>query len=253
MLPPPPALDTWLPFRRANSAARVRLVCLPFAGGGAGAFRTWADGLPPTVEVCAVQPPGRETRFGERPYTRLAPLVASLAEVLVPLFDVPVAVYGHSMGALAAFELARELRRRGGPAPLRLIVSGRVAPHVPPRREPLHVLPDAEFRAELKRLNGTPAAVLDHDELMQVFLPVLRADFAAHETYEFREEPPLDCPILAATGAQDTLAPPEELDGWRRHTRAAFEARVLPGDHFFIQTHRAKFLHVLARALEPTT
>jgi medium-chain acyl-[acyl-carrier-protein] hydrolase len=231
----------------------VRLVCLPFAGGGAGAFRTWADALPLTVEVCAVQPPGRETRFREPPYARLAPLVAALADVLPPLFDVPVVLYGHSLGALAAFELARELRRRGGPVPAQLIVSGRVAPDVPPRPRPLHTLPGAEFRAELRRLNGTPAAVLDNDELMAAFLPVLRADFAAHETYEYREEPPLDCPILAVTGAADTLAPPDQLDGWRRHTRAAFEARVLPGDHFFLQTQRAALLQLLTRVLEPIT
>lgn len=249
-MPPPPALETWLPYRRPNLAATVRLLCLPFAGGGASAYRTWGDGLPLTVEVCAVQPPGRETRFREPAYLRVRPYVAALADVLPPLFDVPVVFFGHSMGALVAFELARELRRRSGPAPSRLVVSGRGAPELPLRRPPLHTLPDREFRAELKHLGGSPAAVLDNDELMAALLPTLRADFTAHETYVLAEEPPLDCPILAVTGADDTLAPPADVEAWRRHTRGAFESRVLPGDHFFLQTQRSTFLALLSRVLQ---
>jgi medium-chain acyl-[acyl-carrier-protein] hydrolase len=228
----------------------VRLFCLPFAGGGASVYRPWDPGLPLTVEVCAVQLPGRETRFRESPYTRLAPLVADLADVLGPILDVPPVFYGHSMGALAAFELARELRRRGGPLPARLIVGGRRAPDRPPRSTPLHTLPDAEFLVELKRLNGTRSAVLENDDLMRVLLPVLRADFAVHETYVYAAEPPLDCPILAVTGEADTICRPAELEGWRRHTRAEFEAVTLPGDHFFLQTHRPQLLGLIARHLE---
>jgi medium-chain acyl-[acyl-carrier-protein] hydrolase len=113
------------------------------------------------------------------------------------------------------------------------------------------VVPDCEFRAELKSLGGTPAAVLDNDELMAASLPTLRADFAAHETYEYMDEPPLDCPILAITGADDTVAPSADVEEWRRHTGAAFEARVLPGDHFFLQTQRTSLLQLLARFLQP--
>jgi medium-chain acyl-[acyl-carrier-protein] hydrolase len=116
----------------------------------------------------------------------------------------------------------------------------------------LHRLAAAEFRAELKRLGGTPAAVLDNEELMAAFLPTLCADFTAHETYAYTEGPPLECPILALAGADDSLAPPSDLETWRRHTRAAFETRVLPGDHFFLQTSRATFLPLLARQLQFT-
>jgi medium-chain acyl-[acyl-carrier-protein] hydrolase len=248
---PPPALDVWLPYRRPNPAARVRLICLPFAGGGASAFRSWPDSLPLTVDVCAVQPPGRETRFREPPYNRLRPLVTALADALAPLFDIPVALYGHSMGAMTAFELAREFRRRGGSKPARLIVTGRVAPHVPPRRRPLHTLPDAEFRTELKELSGTPAAVLESDELMRLYLPLLRADFAAHETYRYVEEPPLDCPILVVFGADDSLAPPDDLSGWRQHTNAGFESHVVPGGHFFLQTHAPLLQRMITQRLVP--
>jgi medium-chain acyl-[acyl-carrier-protein] hydrolase len=250
MSPPPPALDKWLPFRRPNPAARLRLFCLPFAGGGASVYRPWDSGLPLTVELCAVQPPGRETRFREPAYTRMAPLIADLADAIEPLLDLPAAFYGHSMGALTAFELSRELRRRDKPLPVRLIAGGRRAPDRPLRGAPLHALPDVEFRMELKRLNGTRSAVLENDDLMRVLLPVLRADFTAHESYEYSEEPPLDCPILTVTGADDTLCPPAELAGWRRHTRAAFEARVVPGDHFFLQSQRESLLPLIARFLE---
>jgi medium-chain acyl-[acyl-carrier-protein] hydrolase len=228
---------------------RARLICLPFAGGGASAFRSWADDLPPTVEVCAVQPPGRETRFRDPPFTRLQSYVSALADSLRPLFDLPVAFFGHSMGALTAFELARELRRRGRPAPSRLIVSGRAAPHLPSRRKPLHTLPDREFRDELKSLGGTPAAVMDNDELMAVFLPTLRADFTAHETYQFVEEPPLDCPMLAVTGESDNVASPADVEEWRRHTQATFQMQVFAGDHFYLQTQRALLLQLLSRFL----
>jgi medium-chain acyl-[acyl-carrier-protein] hydrolase len=249
MSPPPPALEAWLPFRRSNSAARVRLFCLPFAGGGASVYRPWDGGLPLTAELCAVQPPGRETRFREPPYTRLAPLVVALADAIEPLLDLPAVFYGHSMGAITAFELIRELRRRGKPKPARLIVGGRRAPDGPPRGAPLHALPDPEFLDALKRLKGTRSAVLENDDLMRILLPVLRADFAAHETYEYVDEPPLDCPILAVSGADDAICPPDELEGWRRHTRAGFEAATLPGDHFFLQSHRPMLLNLIARNL----
>jgi medium-chain acyl-[acyl-carrier-protein] hydrolase len=246
---PPLALEIWLPFRSPRPAATKRLFCLPFVGGGASVYRGWTDLLPLTVDVCAIQLPGRETRFREQPFDRLQPLVASLADALSPVFDLPFALYGHSMGALTAFELARELRRRGSQRPFLLIVTGRVAPHVAPRQSPLHTLPDPEFRAELRRLDGTPAAVLDSEELMRLYMPVLRADFAAHETYEYLEEPPLDCPIMAITGVDDSLAAPNEMGGWRRHTAAAFEAHVVPGGHFFLQSHAHLLHRLIARRL----
>ncbi len=246
VMPPP---DPWFPLQRPGADARLRLIALPFAGGAASAYRTWQDELPAWVEVCPVQLPGRETRFREPPFTRLAPLVGSLAEALTAYPDRPFALFGHSFGALIAFELARELRRQGLPRPQRLIVSGRGAPHLPPRHAPFHLLPDRQLLDELRRLNGTPAAVLDHDELVRLILPTLRADFTAHETYSHTDEPPLDVPILALGGVQDRLAPFADLDAWRQHTAAGFELRMLPGDHFFIQSQRTLVLQCLSRYL----
>jgi medium-chain acyl-[acyl-carrier-protein] hydrolase len=213
-------------------------------------FRLWPDALPDSVEVCPVQPPGRETRFREAPYARMAPLVTALADALRPEFERPYALFGHSMGALVAFELAHEQRRRRARPPEQLIVSGRSAPHLPARLKPLHNLPDDELRAELRRLDGTPAAVLDNDELTRALFPTLRADSAVCETYAPADEPPLDCPILALGGERDPFAPPSDLDAWREHTRGAFHRHVLPGGHFFLQTDRALFLQLLARHLE---
>ena len=115
----------------------------------------------------------------------------------------------------------------------------------------MHTLPDAEFLVELKNLNGTKSAVLENDDLMRILLPVLRADFTVHETWSFAEEPPLDCPILAVAGADDSLFPPAEMAFWRRHTRAAFESAILPGGHFFLQTHRPQLLELITRNLQP--
>jgi medium-chain acyl-[acyl-carrier-protein] hydrolase len=242
--------EPWLPFARPDPTARLRLFCLPFAGGGATVFRSWSQGLPPTVQVCAVQPPGRETRFREPAFTRMPPLVAALADALGPHLGRPFALFGHSLGALVSFELARELRRRGLRSPEGLIVSGHGAPHVPPRRRPIHALPDDEFRAELRHLNGTPAAVLENEELMRVLTPTLRADLAVAETYAPAPGPPLDCPMLALGGAQDTFTPLPDVDAWREHTRAAFDLRVLPGDHFFLLSHRPALLQLLSHHLE---
>jgi len=250
MRPLSPSGNVWLPYRQPNSAARVRLVCLPFAGGGASAFRGWAESLPMTVEVCAVQLPGRETRFRDPPIDRFQPLILELADALTPLFDKPVVAFGHSMGALAAFELTRELRRRDQSIPARLLVSGRAAPHQPLGRAPIHNLPDADFRQALSSFKGTPDAVLANEELMQIFAPTLRADFAAHETYVYKEEEPFDCPIVAIGGASDDLTTPADLKEWRRHTRGTFQSHVLPGDHFFLYSHRGELLQLIAQYLD---
>jgi medium-chain acyl-[acyl-carrier-protein] hydrolase len=246
---PAPSRDLWLPFRQALAAPRLRLFALPFAGGGASLFRQWPDELPADVECCAIQFPGRETRFKEPGFVRMAKLVAALAGGLVPEFDRPFVLFGHSMGALVAFELVRELRRRQMRQPDALIVAGHAAPHRPARGPALHALPDSEFRSELRRLNGTPAAVLENDELLQAFMPTLRADFALCETYEYADEEPLDLPIIACSGMHDPRASFDDIDAWRIHTRAPFALRMFAGDHFFIQSQREELLEYLSERL----
>lgn len=212
-------------------------------------YRLWPEGLPASVEVCAVQLPGRETRLREPAHRRVEPLAAELAEALDPELTAPFAFFGHSMGALVAFELTRELRRRRGPGPVLLVASGRHAPHLASRRRPIHELPEAEFRGELRALEGTPDAVLDHDELMALFNPLLRADFAVLETYRHAEEPPLDLPIVAVGGQDDPWVNREELEAWRVLTTAPVTVHQLPGKHFYLQTARAELLALVSEAL----
>jgi medium-chain acyl-[acyl-carrier-protein] hydrolase len=244
-----PAPTPWLVWHRPNPEARLRLFCFPYAGGGALIFRTWPDGLPQTVEVCAVQPPGRETRLKEPPFTQLPPLVQALAPVLRPYLDKPFAFFGHSMGAIISFELARHLRREPGPQPLQLFVSGRRAPQVPDTDDLTYNLPEPEFMEELRRLNGTPQAVLEHPELMKLMIPTLRADFELIQTYAYTPEPPLDCPLSVYGGLQDEDVSREHLEGWREQTTAAFVSRMFPGDHFYLHTSQQLLLRTLSQEL----
>jgi medium-chain acyl-[acyl-carrier-protein] hydrolase len=163
-------LNAWITCPTPHPEAQVRLFCLPFAGGGASIFRTWGRALPPTVEVCPVQLPGRENRLREPPYTDIQALAERLANQIHPYAQKPFALFGHSMGALLAFELTRTLRRQDGPMPRALFLSAHRAAHLPLRRQPLHGLPDPEFIQGVRRLGGTPAGVFEHKELLEITL-----------------------------------------------------------------------------------
>ena len=243
------AFDSWIACRKPNPQARLRLFCLPYAGTSASVFRTWSDGLPVDVEVCPVQLPGRGTRLMETPFTQPASLVQALAQALVPLLDKPFAFFGHSLGALVGFELARQLRRQSGVQPVRLFVSADGAPQLPHRGRPIHALPEREFLVELRRLNGIPGKVLEEAELMQIMLPVLRADFAVYETYVYSTEPPLNCPISAFGGLQDHRVSRGDLEAWRDQTSGSFSLRMFPGDHFFWNTTQPLLLQILSQEL----
>lgn len=245
----PPARSPWATFPRANPGARLRLFCFPYAGGGASTFNSWPPGLPPDVEVCAVQPPGRERRMSEPPFSALGDLVESATAGLAPFMDVPFAFFGHSNGALIAFELIRRLRRGGLPLPLAFFPSGATAPHLPSSRAPLHALPEHEFRDGLRRLRGTPEEVLEHPDLMELFSPLLRADFAIGETYTHRQEPPLAIPVTAFGGIRDEDVSQADLEAWGEHTTGTFARHMFPGDHFFIRHDQDQVLAELSREL----
>lgn len=241
--------DSWVTFSKPNPQANLRLFCFAYAGGGALSFRTWADGLPTTVEVCPVELPGRGTRMRLAPFTQLKPLVEALAQALLPYLNKPFAFFGHSMGGLVSFELARLLRREYDLLPVHLFVSGRRAPQVPAPGRPIHALPEPAFLEELRRLNGTPEAVLKNTELMRLLLPILRADFTVIETYVYATEPPLDCPISAFGGLQDVDISCDDLEAWRNQTSASFSLEMLPGNHFFMHSAQPLLLQSLSRQL----
>ena len=241
--------ERWLAYREVNPRARLRLFCFPYAGGGASVYRGWSGQIPGDVEVCPVQLPGRESRLRDQPFDRPEPLIQTIADVLQPHFDMPFIFFGHSMGAMISFELARELRRRGQTLPLHIFVSGRRAPQSPPREEPIHQLPDEEFYAKLRELNGTPEEVLQHAELMRLLTPILRADFAVNETYVYQPEEPFDFGISAFGGLADEEVNRDDVAAWREQTRGRFRMRMLPGDHFFIHGNRELVLEAVARDL----
>lgn len=249
MTPGSPTFERWLAYREVNPRARLRLFCFPYAGGGASVYRGWAGTLPGDVEVCPVQLPGRESRMRDQPFERSGPMIQALADVLAPVFDLPFVFFGHSMGAMISFELSRELRRRGEALPLHIFVSGRRAPQVPAREEPIHDLPEPEFLDRLRELNGTPEEVLQHAELMRLLMPILRADFAVNETYSYTGGEPFDFGISAFGGWGDAEITRDDLALWKEQTRGRFRLRMLPGDHFFLHSARDLVLEAVARDL----
>ena len=239
----------WIIRPEPHPFASLRLFCFPYAGGGSMVYRSWPQDLPDQVEVCCVQPPGRENRLAESPFTCLSLLVQTLADELYPFFDRPFAFFGHSLGALVSFEVIRLMRDRFGLNPVHLFISGYRAPHLPNPDLPVHQLPCDEFEMQLRRLHGTPEEVLQDKELMQIMIPLLRADFAVHETYSYLLSAPLDCPISAFGGWNDEHASYEELDLWRQHTQNYFNLQMFDGDHFFLRNARSNLLNSLSQEL----
>jgi medium-chain acyl-[acyl-carrier-protein] hydrolase len=178
--------------------------------------------------------------------------VPAVAEALHAYLDVPFAFFGHSMGALVAFELARELRRRAWPGPMRLAVSGHQAPHRPDPDPPVAHLPDAEFIEEMRtRYDGIPDEVLAEQELLKLVLPALRADVLVIESYVYASEPPLDCPLSCFGGEEDRQVRREDFEAWREQTRGPFRLRTFPGGHFFVDSARGAVLQALREDLLP--
>lgn len=242
--------NQWVRSPKPNPEAVLRIFCFPYAGGSDLTFRTWPLELPAAVEVCGIQLPGHGNRLREPLIDRMEPLIDALTPMLVPYLDRPSVFFGHSMGALISFEVARRLRRDGAREPEYLFVSGRPAPQLPDLERRTYDLPEPEFLEELRRLNGTPKEVLEHPELLQLTLPIIRADFALCQNYRYVPEDRFDYPIFAFGGVDDAEVSPEQLEAWSEQTTASFSARVLPGDHFFLTSAKAILLKLLSGELE---
>jgi medium-chain acyl-[acyl-carrier-protein] hydrolase len=239
----------WIKGHFGAQKPNLRLFCFPFAGGTAAGYRDWAFAFPASVQVLGVELPGRATRSMERPFVELKQLLGPLTNAIKPLLDRPFAFFGHSMGATIAFELVRHLRRVHRLSPQVLFVSARRAPQIPVEQV-VYNLSESEFKAMIRRFEGTPAEVLEHLELMEVLIPLLRADFQLTQTYMYTVDDPLECPIRAYAGLQDREETGELMLPWRQQTSSDFGLRILPGNHFFLRSARNLLLQLLSRELQ---
>lgn len=234
----------WL-IRTPAPQRRRRLFCFSYAGGSAFGFTPWQAALDASIEVCAVQLPGRGARIAQPPIASMPTLLQALAPVITRQGDLPFAFFGHSVGALIAFELARYLRLHGVSGPAHLFMSGCQAPQYRSPARRLHELPNAALIDELKVYNGTPSEVLESRELMALMLPTIRADFALAENYRYRPGPLLPMPISVFAGKQDDNKAPGQVDGWKKETSNTSHVTWFEGGHFFVNTERDAVLKCL--------
>jgi medium-chain acyl-[acyl-carrier-protein] hydrolase len=236
---------------RAKPQAASRLFCFPHAGGGPVAFFDWSECLGAETECVSLQYAGRGPRLREEPRTSVEDLVEEIGSNFAAFADKPFAFYGHSFGGIVAFELARQMRRSGLPEPNHLFVGAARPPHLELPYPPIHGLADREFVENVQtRYGGIPAAIYRDPEVLEMFLPAMRADFTAYETYRFKPDDPLDIPITAFAGADDTAVQLESVREWTLHTVAGFDINVLPGGHFFPATSGSDLIRILQHRIE---
>lgn len=239
----------WFVRPQVKPEAKSRLFFFPYAGGAPAVFTKWCADLPSHIEGVAVHYPGRGSRFNEPVINDMSRMVADLAQNIQPLLDKPFPFFGHSMGGLIAFELARKLRTQHLQTPSQLFISACDAPHLPDANQKIHQLPDDEFLHELDQLNGIPGE-LKNPEVMSLLLPIVRADFQLVENYEYQPEEPFDFPISAFGALNDPRVNRERIEAWSIHTKAKFVSQFFPGNHFFINETKED---ILKRIIHETT
>jgi medium-chain acyl-[acyl-carrier-protein] hydrolase len=245
----PDTRTTWWTVARPNRHAALRLFVFPYGGSGGSICRLWHRLLPGDLEIHGIQLPGRGPRIAEPPMRRMPELTRMLGTALQPLLDRPFAFFGHSLGAVLAFDVARHVRRRWGLHPCHLFVGGRRAPQLPVTESFKHELGEQEFIDHVRDLQGTPPEVLADAELLALSLPALRADFELSETYEYTPEPPLAMPITVFGGRDDPESGGGRLEAWQAQTTGPFRIELLDGDHFFIHSSERQLLAILEAQL----
>jgi medium-chain acyl-[acyl-carrier-protein] hydrolase len=237
--------DPWIIRPRPNPHARLRLFCLPYAGGGASTYREWPGHLAADIEVVAVQFPGREERIRERAFSDASELCLQLAAVLAPYVDRPFALFGHCMGGLVSFELTRLFRTIGAPLPVHLFISGHAGPRKVYSFPPMAGMSDDELLALIRRLGGTRDEVLADPDVMRLMVPLLRCDLTVCESYRYVAAEPLACPISVFGGILDKVVRRPDLLLWDAETRGGFQARMYPGGHFFFDDLKPRLLQAI--------
>ncbi|WP_198041862.1 thioesterase II family protein [Paenibacillus larvae] len=243
--------NIWFPYVISKSTARRRLFCFPHAGGAASAYSGWRDALDEGTELRAVQIPGRENRMCEELFYFLDPLCEAVTAAITPLLDKPFAFFGHSMGALLAYRTALLLRREGRSEPEHLFLSAHRAAHLPLRRPPLYNLPDHKLISQLKTFGGTAKELLADPHIMDVYLPIIRADLSVCDTYVHRQENPLAMPFSIFGGTDDPDVNLRELTEWREHTSGIFTLRIFKGGHFYLNNRREEIVSIIQSVWNP--
>ncbi len=242
--------DQWCRRYRPAGNPTARLVCLPHAGGSAAFYLPVSVALSPGVDVVALQYPGRQDRRAETPIDDMSVLADRVHALVRRQPELPLILFGHSMGAVLGFEVTRRLEADGGSAPVHLFTSGRRGPATY-RNETVHLRDDAGIIAEVRKMSGTASSVLGDDEIMRAALPALRADYKATETYSCPAETTVSCPITALVGDNDPKTTVEEARAWGTHTTGGFDLKVFNGGHFFITDHAAEIIKLLDQHLRP--
>lgn len=245
--------NKWLLQGNTQSPSHMRLFCFPHAGGNANNYIHWQKSLSPGIELCVIQLPGRTSRMIESPITNMAALVEAIVEGIGPYLDKPFAFFGHSMGAVVAYEVSQRLRKLDKPSPIHLFVSSCRGPAMPLKRQPIYNLPFDDLLTALANLNGTPSEALDNKELMAMMEPVIRADFEIIETRSYNEQAALDLPITALGGKQDPSVSTLELQAWKQHTNAGFWLKLFEGDHFYYADQEKALMRQISELMCITT
>lgn len=242
--------QSWYIGYKKNPQAAIRLFCFHHSGGGASSYHPWVESLSPLIEMVAIQLPGRENKFLEPLTSDLSHIITKLSKDFSYYKDKPFIVFGHSLGALLAFEFIKAIHRIYSLYPRQVIVSAAKAPHMPYRRKILSHLEDKLLKEELKAYNGIDERIQNEPELFDLFLPIIRSDFSIVENYSFAGSASFPCDILAFSGSDDPTVTQEEILGWSTQTTGKFEHMPFSGAHFFIRDHQKEIVNIINQIAE---
>lgn len=239
----------WFMIPERKSDAKFRLFCFPFAGSGPSVFFKWVNDIDSNIELVAVQLPGREKRLSEPVLYKMDSILEELVPAIIPLLGKPFFFFGHSMGAILAYELVRWLHKNNQKLPLKIYLSGRRAPHLSEKDHPIHNLPDKQFIAKIREYGGLPGEILDNKAFLDFYLPILKADFSVVETYQYKNLPRVNVPFCAMGGDKDLLADVDEIKAWQELTAGDFNYYIIPGNHFFLIDAQKDLINILNKEI----